>query len=327
MSKLHPSLLAFVLGCSGQVAQPIPPPSAPDASTSVIVDVSPIVQGIPDQGRDPFVVAIQIDPQHTCSGVVLASNVVLTARSCTVTLDQSPLTCPAAGGQVEGDLSPSTLSILTGDSLETATVVAQGQEIVAPLTGVLCDEDIAAVIVGTDLGINPVKLSKNTPTAMHAARTVGFDNSGNKILREWVELLAVSPTEIEIGEATCKGDIGGPAFDESGDGLIGIVSRSGSVCDGEGTHNIYSRVDVHQDLIDAALQEGIALGSTTIKAAAKPDTDFDLPCASAADCSTGICVEPTPGSGYCSHWCTSLVTCPKGFHCTAEDGDKFCFAK
>lgn len=325
MNRTWPLLLLNLLACSGQPSSPIPT-AAPKPDAATLVDVQPVVVGVADRGRDPAIVGIEVGGQLACSGVVIASNVVLTARSCTVTLTSPPLACPAQGLQVESNLDPATLAVATGDDTQTLTLAAHGFELVIPLTGIVCDDDIAALIVDANLGIPPVKPTKELPTTWRVARTVAFDSTGMKLLREYVPVIALSPAELEIAEITCDGEIGGAAFDESGDGLIGIVSRSGSVCTGEGVHDIYTRIDVHQDLIQAALTEGLAQGGVKMKAAAKPDTDVGAPCASAADCSTGVCVEATPGAGYCSHRC-GTVTCPTGYHCTVAEGDKFCFEK
>jgi hypothetical protein len=321
-------VVSFVLvGCSGQLDSPAPPtPASPEASApSTTVDIAPVVSGIPDDGRDPTVVAIEGPDGGTCSGVVVASNVVLTAHSC-VTVPLVGWSCPASGAQVISAIDPASLTILSGDTILSGTVLAQGLELVVPDTGVYCDHDIAAIVTDGDLGISPVKPTTAAPTLTTSMRTVAFDATGAKHLREYLPVLALSAAEMEVGEATCEGDFGGAAFVEPDGALAGVVSRSGAGCTGVGAHNIYTRVDAFADLVSAALAEGVAQGGSRIKAASKPETQMGGACMSATDCSTGACVE-SPSNSYCSRTCGTGDRCPAGYTCTAAMGDKFCFEK
>jgi hypothetical protein len=330
------TLTAVVLACSGQVAG-TPAPPQPDASvdaSSAGVDTSAIVVGIPDGGRDPAVVAIDLDGQGYCTGTLIATNVVLTARHC-VSVTNGAVVCPTQGSQIASDLAPATLGILVGDDVQSAQLVAHGAEVVMLLTGEICDHDIAAIILDTNVDIAPVKVSTTNPTAGLSVRTIGFaadaEDAGapeEKLLREYMKVVAVSPTELEVGEAACAGDSGGPALDESGSELVGVVSRGGSSCEGLDVHNVYTRVDVYAGLIQAALEEGktvnAAAGITPPKpTSAKLATDVGGPCTQASDCSTGVCVTMN-GADYCSRTCGTGDRCSAGFHCTALSGTKVC---
>jgi hypothetical protein len=327
MSLVRNAILTLALaGCSGQLdnptpSSPTPPPATADAGASTTVDVSPIVAGVPDRGRDPAVVAVSVEQTRVCSGTVIASNVVLTSKSCVTIVND--VSCPSDGHQVASHLEPASLAILAGDDVTSASVVAHGLEVVTTESSFICDHDIAAIILDTNLDIAPIKLSKVIPEVGKPLRTVGFDTNGTKLLREYVRIVALSSSEFEVGEATCDGDFGGPALDDTSGQLMGVMARSGSVCDGEGVHNVYTRTDVYLTLVESALAEGVAQGGVTIKAAGKPDSDMGASCTQATDCSTGVCVE----ASYCSHACDSLDRCPTGFKCTAAAGDKFCFEK
>jgi Trypsin len=323
------AIAGALIGCAGTVDSS--PPSAadaappPEAAPSQAVDVSATVAGVPDNGMDTAVVAIAGGPISTCSGVVIGSNVVLTAKSCVTTVSV-PLTCPATGAQVVGYVEPDSLSIVVGDDLASASVAAGGLEIVAPDSAVLCDEDIAAIITDSDLAISPIKRDTTLPIVGQPVRTVGFDETGTKILREYVPILAMSPTELEIAEATCAGSVGGPALEEPDGTLIGVVSRSGSSCTGEDVHNVYTRADAYAEFIASALEEGLTQGGSAIKAAGKPPTEVGAPCTEATDCSTGVCVEDS-SAPYCTYACGTHARCQTGFSCTAAVGAKYCFEK
>ncbi len=337
-------LAATALACSGKLDQPdaaSPPTPTPleasvadDASSAL--DISEIVTGIADGGRDPAVVAIDLGGEGFCTGTLIATNVLLTARHCVSQTVNT--TCPAQGAQVVTNRDPTSLAILLGDDVTTAQVAAHGFELVLPFTGEICDHDIAGIILDSNLDIPPNKLTKAGPESGHFVRTVGFGTlsadggaSPIKLLREYMTIGDISPTEFAVGEA-CTGDSGGPAFDESTGDLLGVVSRSGAACEGPDVHDVYTRADAFADLIAAALAEGVAVNaaaglSTAKKAAAgKPPTDIGQPCTTAADCSTGVCVNMPTGS-YCSRTCDSQDRCAAGFHCTPVDGTKVCVEK
>jgi len=345
LAALAAATLACSLACSGRLDSPIDASAPSDAAVVsddaalITVDTSSVVAGVADQGRDPAVVAINVNHVRLCTGTLIATNVVLTARHCVS--DPRTFTCPAEGNQVTTNLAPASLGIMLGDVVVNgAQAVAHGAEVVVPLTGELCDHDIAAIILDEELDVAPVKVSAVGAKSGHFVRTVGFamPPSGDagapfeRVLREYVRIADVSPTEFEVGEATCTGDSGGPAFDESSSELLGVVSRSGSYCEGPDVHNIYTRADVYSGLIAAAVQEGATLNAAAglpkqkKPVATKPASDVGDPCQSASDCSTGLCVE-TPESAYCSRTCDSSDRCPDGFRCTAEAAQKVCIEK
>ncbi len=147
----------------------------------------------------------------------------------------------------------------------------------------------------------------------------------------------MSSAEFLVGEATCQGDSGGPALNETTGAIVGVVSRGGPTCEGSGVHNVYTRTDVFQSLIDQALAlSAWALaprgadggpeartqpdagkkkrrhkeGGTT-----KPPSDMGNACTTAADCAAGVCVT-NDGKEYCSRSCGTGDRCPDHYHCT-----------
>jgi hypothetical protein len=336
------------VACSSGYDPPAPSSSAgaADASPSVQVDSTEIVSGVADRGRDPAVIAIDIGGEALCSGSLIAPRVVLTARHCVSDTSES-VACPAQGAQITSNRSPKTLSILLGDDASSATLVAQGKAVVVPKSDVLCDHDIAAIVLDRDVdGVSFIKVSKTGAVKDHYVRAVGYgettDNgpAGSKLLREHVKIDTVTAAEFEVGEATCNGDSGGPALDETSGELLGVVSRGGPSCEGAGVHNIYTRADAFAaDVIAEALSEAKEADSDPDAgvysppsksdagtSSSKPGTDMGASCTKGADCSTGVCVK-NGSAEYCSRTCGSGDRCPNGYHCTSVSGKEVCIAQ
>jgi len=330
--------LASVVACaSASDGAPTQPTASanPGASSEVDVDTVEIVHGVPDKGRDPAVVAIDIGGIGLCSGTLIASNVVLTARHC-VSETLEHVQCPSNQAQVTSHRDPASLTIYSGDDVSTAHQVARGVEVFVPHSQVLCDNDIAAIVLDQDVDIEPISVSKISVTVGMPIRAIGYGKSGDngsagiKLRRDHVKVLQTSPAEFLVGESTCQGDSGGPALDESGE-LVGVVSRGGPSCDGKNAHNVYTRANAFNTLIEEALKAGSLArkggkdgGTSKSK---KPTTDMGDPCTSGKDCSSGVCVK-TSSKAYCSRTCGTGDRCPAGYNCKhPKSGPAACIAK
>jgi hypothetical protein len=298
-----------------------------------------VVRGVPDRGRTPQVVALDIGGEGLCSGVIVDSRVVLTARHCVSETETHPQ-CPSQQRQIYRDRNPATLRVFVGDDIGQARFVARGVTIVAPPSPDLCGGDIALLVLDRPIdAIVPSTVSRTGIALGSYVRAVGFgrpgdeEPAGRKLLREHVRVREVSRNEYLVGESTCGGDSGGPAFDEETGDVVGIVSRGGPRCEGRDAHNVYTRVDAFVDLVDMAKAEAAqnvdassGKPSKTPKPT-KPKSDVGRACVDGGECATGVCVGDE-SRRYCSRTCGPGDRCPAGFHCTKFEGrESVCIEK
>ena len=332
------SCALLVVGCGSAAAEVTPNP----VTVSELLDVV----GVPDRGLDPSVVAVTTPWGGECSGVLLASDVVLTARRC-VTAAPAPLACDGLEIPAPPTADPETLRIYTDVPGPSVSWVSAGVAVLTSDAPILCGADVALIVLGWPITGAVASVVGTSGIAEGAyVRTVGLGRASasapvEELLREHLPVLDVSASELAVAEATCVGQPGEVAFDEETGVVVGLLSRWGSLCGGEGQFDVFTRTDAFYDLIQDALAWEPALASAAAGApgldggvaerldagkkrdaakAKKPATDVGASCSTAGDCGTGLCVTTEGAGEYCSRTCSLADRCPTDYKCVIATG-------
>lgn len=349
-TRLVGAILVVAAGCS-------PPAQVGRAGGAII-------NGVESGPEDDAAVALPIfGPgggfQSACTGVLVAPNVLLTARHCVSQVEGSGIACgedgsPIQGGGVLGDFEPSQLSVLLGPKLDfnNFEFAASGKKIIHSGSTNLCNNDFAIVILDKKIEnakIAPIRL-ESPPVAGEMILAVGWGQSNNssgfgRRRRADIPITAVGsyfsatdgiilgPNEFGVGESICQGDSGGPAFDQKTGAVIGVVSRGGNgdfdnmdptvACvdhDRFVSRNIYTRTDTFKQLILDAFAEAEA--EPWYENGPDPrKAKFGEACDSDDACRSNKCHE-----GMCTDLCDGpeATTCPEGFVCRDLSGGFIC---
>jgi hypothetical protein len=228
------------------------------------------------------IVAQRAVGRQTCSGTLIAPNVVVTARHCVAETFPDVVRCgqAAIGPPVPAAAVDVTTTLTTDNSLPDDAGAHHGvREIrLAPGGDDACGFDLALLVLA-DV-VDPSEASPLAPrfdpqiANNEAYSAVGFGStcsitSGKEECylqsgtRRRVDGLRVrcaercpdwsyAATEWQGGDALCEGDSGGPAIDTAGR-VIGIGSRGSSDADGNCTDGVYVRIASWRGLLMAAV--------------------------------------------------------------------------
>jgi protease YdgD len=286
------------------------------------VDVASPLRGVPDPGVDPAVVLLDLGGGGACTGALLASDVVLTARRCIAPTSggSGDSQCPEVGPDAASHRDLSTVHVLVGDDAASAVERARGRAVLVPPGSELCGADVAVLLLDATIDDVAPLVAHATGAAVGVhVRSVSY-GGGHKLVRDHVPVTATSSSELALGEAPCDGAPGGPAIDEASGEVVGVLSRGGSACDDRQGYDVDTRADVFLALIDEGLAEGSLSHAAHQAKEKKGPVDLGASCSHGSDCAAGMCVA-FAGSRYCTRSCSSEDRCPSGARCMGTQED------
>lgn len=199
---------------------------------------------------------VRIVSDVTCTGALVAEDLVLTAHHCVVARD-------AKGRPLHRNKPASELGVeLGGDHLPWGEVKIRA--VVAPECGWHSgDGDVAVLVLSRKLvGISPIPVREAPPTRGEPVFPVGFGRCAashdlvHRVARAGGPVDVVRAGQFGAQASICPGDSGGPAC-VSPNGvcseIVGVVSAA--VMDGDAEtlgRTIYTRVDTWRTLLSAA---------------------------------------------------------------------------
>jgi hypothetical protein len=302
---------AMAAACSGEPGAPLG-----SASRGPVVDQAFPPTGVPDRGDDPAVVALDVGGYASCSGALIAPDVVLTAGRCLIRAPPE-IRCPPEA-PVTLLPAPPPIRILVSDAGGTVHERASARGILVASGTANCLGDTAFVLLDTPIDeIAPLVVRPTGAAKGDRVRAIDFDSAGAaERVRDHLPVLDTSDTQLVIGEL-CGNSQGGPALDESTAQIVGVAVPPGArACSGAEPSVIYARTDVVLAPVGEALSESYVgqLSTRGTLKTKKGPTDMGANCAHGADCAAGVCVEE-PGQAYCSRTCGPHDRCPTHFNC------------
>jgi len=191
-----------------------------------------------------------VGPQMTCSGTLIAEDLVLTAHHCVVERT-------ARGELTAKSLTPSSVQVeLGGDYLPWGNVGLSA--ILAPTCGEAGGPgDLAVLVLERKLvGMATIAIREAAPRPGEAVYATGFGRCAlspegiRRRERDGGEITSVTRGAFEVQASVCPGDSGGPVLDPRTREVVGVVSLSAMDYD-EGTRgrSVFARVDEMPKLV------------------------------------------------------------------------------
>jgi hypothetical protein len=227
---------------------------------------------------------------HSCTGILVAENLVVTAQHCVSNFRDGRFTCTSQGelqttsnaGEMGTLLEPSAIEIRIGVDIDLrASPAAVGAEIFASPSATICSNDIALLRLDRrieGMPLSPIRLGRSVEPG-DELRVVGYGQDEAGVLnvrhtRSNVPIAGVGDNTFRpngeaiaprafytAGPLLCPGDSGGPAVAESG-ALVGVFSLVVGECTSTRARNVFTQVSPFEaDVIGPAFE---AAGTTPI---------------------------------------------------------------